>query len=67
MGIKVHNDSKELVGGLQEVIILVSRGLEVIHLGNIYARMIWEQDCHKQHKLIRPFTIVKRNLSISYI
>ncbi len=36
MGVEMHNDSKELVGGLHEVVIFASWLLKVIHLGSIY-------------------------------
>jgi hypothetical protein len=60
MGVETHNDSKGLMGGLQDV-IFTSWVVEVIHLGSIYARMIWEQDYHKQLKLIRPFLLLNTN------
>ncbi len=56
MGVETHNDCKRLVGGLQEL-IFTSWVVEVIHLGSIYARMIWEQDYHKQLKWIHPFLL----------
>jgi len=49
MWVEVHNDSKGLVGGMKEVVIFASWALGVILMGSIYAWMIWEQDCHKQH------------------
>jgi hypothetical protein len=36
MRFETHNDAKELVGGLHEVVIFASWVLEVIHLGNTY-------------------------------
>ncbi len=36
MGVEMHNDSKELVGGLHEVVIFASWVIKVIHLGNTY-------------------------------
>jgi len=62
MGVETHNDFKGLVRGLQEV-IFTSWVVEVIHLGSIYARMIWEQDYHKQIKLIHPFLLLNKNRS----
>ncbi len=36
MVVEVHNEWKELVGGLHEVVIFASWILKVIHLGNTY-------------------------------
>ncbi len=66
MWVEVHNDSKELVGSLKEVVIFASWALKVILLGSINARMMLGRRL-SQTTQIDSSILVKHNLAIAYI
>ncbi len=66
MWVEVHNDSKELVGSLKEVVIFASWALEVILLGSINARMMLGRRLSQKTQIDSSIIVVKHNLAISY-